>query len=137
MNETEKRPIHSLAGYGYRERKSGDRELIEEAQMFFYGDGHISGSFVCRTPESPGILWLFKNGNIDEGAIQFDMVHIELRYPRDPVATFSGEYDGEGTYSGKWASPNGETGRWLLSLRDIIKPHEPGPHWYGKEDGAG
>lgn len=137
MREGENRPIYSLTGHGYRERQSGDKEPIEEAQMFFYADGRISGSFVCRTPESPGILWLFKNGSTLSGKVRFDMVHIELRYPRDPVATFLGEYDGEGTYSGMWESPNGESGRWLLSLRDTIKPHEPGPHWYGESESAG
>jgi len=134
MNQAENRPIHSLAGQGYRERQSGTKEPIEEAQMFFYEDGRISGSFVCRTPESPGILWLFQNGNASRGKIHFDMVQIELRYPGDPVATFSGDYDGEGMYSGIWESLNGENGRWLLLLRDTIKPHEPGPHWYGDED---
>lgn len=134
MNESDKRPIHRLAGHGYRERQSGSKEPIEEAQMFFYADGSISGSFVCRTPETPGILWLFKNGFTSNGAIHFEMVHLELRYTRDPIATFSGNYDGAGTFSGFWESSDCERGRWLLHLRDEIVPHEPGPHWYGETD---
>ena len=137
MSEADNRPLHSLSGNGYRDRRSGDREQIEEAQMFFYANGRISGSFVCRTPESKGILWLFQNGNMLDGKIRFDMVHIELRYPRDPVATFVGDYDGEGTYSGTWTSAEGEIGKWALSLRGTIKPHKPGPHWYGVPDSAG
>lgn len=135
-NEAENRPLHSLAGNGYRERKSGVREPIEEAQMVFYSDGRISGSFVCRIPESNGILWLFNDGNIVEGKIRFDMVHIELRFPRAPVATFSGDHHGGGTYSGNWTSPFGECGKWMLTLSDTIEPHMPGPHWFGEPDNA-
>lgn len=122
-------PDHSLSGSGYRERQSGSIEPIEEVQIFFYPDGQISGSFVCRTRESNGILWLFDNGFVVAGTIYFDMVHLQLRFPREPVATFIGEYDGEGTYTGKWESAT-ERGRWQLSFRDIVKSDSPGPHWY-------
>lgn len=122
-------PNHGLTGRGFRERADGTVEPIDDVQMFFYADGHVSGSFVCRTAESDGILWLFENGMIRNGKLQFDMVHIQLRYPRDPVAAFSGDYDGEGTYAGTWSSPS-EQGTWQIFLRDTVKPHTPGSDWY-------
>lgn len=122
------RPKHSLAGDGVRFRANGDAEAVDEAQMFFYADGHVSGSFVCKTPESTGILWLFSDGSIIGHTLRFSMVHIELRYPRDPVAQFVGEYDGEGTYAGTWHSQS-ETGRWQLTLRDIVRPHDLSENW--------
>jgi hypothetical protein len=122
-------PDYALDGDGFRQRQNGTVEAIEEVQICFYPDGHISGSFVCRTAESSGILWLFQNGSISGGTLRFDMVHIQLRYPRDPVASFIGDYDGEGTYAGTWSSPI-ENGQWKITLRGPVKPHSPGPHWY-------
>ena len=121
-------PKHGLTGSGYGSRANGEVESIDDVQMFFYTDGHISGSFVCRTAESTGILWLFKDGWLAENLLRFAMVHIELRFPRDPIAQFVGDYDGEGTYSGSWSSPS-ETGRWQIALRDIVRPHTPSADW--------
>ncbi len=123
-------PKHGLTGCGRRVRANGDIELISDVQMFFYPDERVSGSFVCRTAESPGILWLFKDGRIAEGILRFSMVHIELRYPRDPVALFVGNYDGEGTYAGDWASA-AENGTWQITLRDPVGPHTPSKDWTG------
>ncbi len=116
---TDKKPLYSLQGIGYRTRASGINENMEYVQIFHYEGGFFSGSFICRIPESSGNWWLFENGSLIDGIIKFDMVHGMLRYTRIPVAHFCGKYDGEGVYSGMWTSEY-EEGIWQLSFREEI-----------------
>jgi hypothetical protein len=110
---------YGMRADGVRKYASGVTLPIDDAQMFFCSDGIVSGSFLFGGSDFIHDSWLFANGWLKDGILQFDMVKVALRYSRDPVAEFVGSYDGEGTFAGIWKSSS-EQGEWAIRLREML-----------------